>query len=35
MDEPPSPTIIEIRIVARVRQRLLVLSDGREFLCSY
>lgn len=34
MDEPPSPTIIEIRNVARGRQRLLVLSDGREFLFS-
>lgn len=34
MDEPPSPSIIEIRSVARGRQRLLSLSDGREFLFS-
>ena len=34
MDEPPSPTIDEIRSIARGRQRLLVLSDGREFLFS-
>lgn len=34
MDEPPSPVVIEIRNVARGRQRLLVLSDGREFLFS-
>ncbi len=34
MEEPPSPTIIEIRAVARGRQRLLSLSDGREFLFS-
>ena len=34
MDEPPSPTVVEIRNVARGRQRLLVLSDGREFLFS-
>ncbi|MEX0784322.1 MAG: regulatory protein RecX [Dehalococcoidia bacterium] len=32
MDEPPSqPTIIEIRSIARGRQRLVSLSDGREF----
>ncbi|MGE0600841.1 MAG: regulatory protein RecX [Dehalococcoidia bacterium] len=34
MDEPPSPTIIEIRSVSHGRQRLLSLSDGREFLFS-
>jgi regulatory protein len=34
MDEPPSPTIVEIRTITRGRQRLLVLSDGREFLFS-
>jgi regulatory protein len=34
MDEPPSPTIIEIRSIPRGRQRLLSLSDGREFLFS-
>ncbi|MGE3074102.1 MAG: regulatory protein RecX [Dehalococcoidia bacterium] len=34
MDEPPSTTIIEIRSVSRGRQRLLSLSDGREFLFS-
>jgi len=34
MDEPPSPTIVEIRGISRGRQRLLVLSDGREFLFS-
>ena len=34
MDEPPSPKIVEIRAVARGRQRLLSLSDGREFLFS-
>lgn len=34
MDEPPSPTIIEIRSARRGRQRLLSLSDGREFLFS-
>ena len=32
MDEPPSPTIVEMRVIARGRQRLLSLSDGREFL---
>jgi regulatory protein len=32
MDEPPSqPTIVEIRSIARGRQRLVSLSDGREF----
>jgi len=35
MDDPPnSPTIIEIRSAARGRQRLLTLSDGREFVFS-
>ena len=35
MDEPPStPTIAEIRSIARGRQRLVVLSDGREFIFS-
>lgn len=35
MDEPPSPTLITgIRSVARGRQRLLELSDGREYLFS-
>lgn len=35
MDEPPSsPTIIEIRSASHGRQRLLTLSDGREFLFS-
>ena len=35
MDEPPStPTIVEIRNVARGRQRLVVLTDGREFIFS-
>ncbi len=34
MDEPPSPKIVEIRTIARGRQRLLSLSDGREFLFS-
>jgi len=34
MDEPSSPTIIEIRVIPRGRQRLLSLSDGREFLFS-
>jgi len=34
MDEPPSPTIVEIRSIARGRQRMLVLSDGRELLFS-
>ena len=34
MDEPPSPVVTEIRNVARGRQKLLVLSDGREFLFS-
>jgi regulatory protein len=35
MDEPPStPTIIEIRNASHGRQRLLTLSDGREFLFS-
>jgi regulatory protein len=35
MDEPPSqPTIIEIRSIARGRQRLVSLSDGREFAFS-
>jgi regulatory protein len=34
MDESPSPAIIEIRSVARGRQRLLSLADGREFLFS-
>ncbi len=33
MDEPPSPTIVSgIRSVARGRQRLIELSDGREYL---
>lgn len=32
MDEPPSqPTIVEIRSIAKGRQRLVSLSDGREF----
>lgn len=34
MDEPPSPVVVEVRNVARGRQKLLVLSDGREFLFS-
>ena len=34
MDEPPSPVITEIRNLPRNRQRLIVLSDGREFLLS-
>lgn len=34
MDEPPSPKIVEIRSISRGRQRLLSLSDGREFLFS-
>ena len=35
MDEPPStPTIVELRSVSHGRQRLLSLSDGREFLFS-
>ncbi len=35
MDEPPStPTIAEIRSVARGRQRLVVLTDNREFIFS-
>ena len=35
MDEPPStPRITEVRNVAKGRQRLLVLSDGREFVFS-
>lgn len=35
MDEPPSPTLITgIRSVAHGRQRLLELSDGREYLFS-
>lgn len=34
MDEPPSPTIVEIRAIAHGRQRLLSLSDGRELLFS-
>ena len=35
MDEPPSTTtIIEIRSIARGRQRLVSLSDGREFAFS-
>jgi regulatory protein len=35
MDEPPStPTIVEMRSAAHGRQRLLALSDGREFLFS-
>ncbi len=35
MNEPPStPIIIEIRSVARGRQRLVVLTDGREFVFS-
>ena len=34
MEEPPSPTIVEIRSIARSRQRMLSLSDGREFLFS-
>jgi regulatory protein len=35
MDEPPSqPTIVEIRSIARGRQRLVSLSDGREFAFS-
>ncbi|MEO6045220.1 MAG: regulatory protein RecX [Tepidiformaceae bacterium] len=35
MDEPPNtPAIVEIRSVARGRQRLVVLTDGREFIFS-
>jgi len=34
MDEPPSPVITEIRNLPRNRQRLIVLTDGREFLLS-
>jgi len=35
MDEPPSPPVIRgIRSVARGRQRLIELSDGREYLFS-
>lgn len=34
MNEPPSPTVTGIRAVARGRQRVLELSDGREFLFS-
>ncbi len=32
MDEPPQPRIATIRTAGRGRQRLLTLSDGREFL---
>lgn len=32
MDEPPSPIIVEVRAASHGRQRLLSLSDGREFL---
>lgn len=34
MNEPPSPTISGIRAVARGRQRVIELNDGREFLFS-
>lgn len=34
MDEPPSPTIVEIRSLSHGRQRMLSLSDGRELLFS-
>ncbi|MCK9521193.1 MAG: hypothetical protein M0R74_19545, partial [Dehalococcoidia bacterium] len=35
MDEPPQPALIaEIRTVRHGRQRLVVLSDGRELLFS-
>ena len=34
MDEPPQPTIASIRIAGRGRQRIVVLTDGREFLFS-
>lgn len=35
MDEPPSTTsVVEIRSLARGRQRLIVLADGREFAFS-
>jgi regulatory protein len=34
MDEPPSPTIVEIRGASKGRMRLLRLSDGRELLVS-
>lgn len=34
MDEPPSPVVVEIRSVAHGRQRLVILSDGRELLFS-
>ena len=35
MDDPPStPTIVEVRNAARSRQRLITLSDGREFVFS-
>ena len=34
MEEPPSPTIVEIRLISHGRQRLVSLSDGRELLFS-
>ena len=34
MDDPPSPAIIEVRVISHGRQRLLSLSDGREVLFS-